>query len=279
MKADTSHRGWGLIDMQVELARNLPVSTLDLLCALARDPEASALAALRAPSENEFLRLWRSLQTLPFWWQAIPAEDWQSAAATHVAGLRGKLTPLEEVLGPAEAASMVRGPYDRAMERVTGKLPHLAPITAQATARSFGERPGPTATALLREPFRRRLLEDRQPLLARAYEHVGDMSRYPHLGCVADMYRTLSPDCGIAALWQHAPGRSTEDAAFRVHNAPIAAALCVLQGYRLNDSELFSLRTAHELAPWWFGEVFHLTFLCAFGLEEECRIRRRLASD
>jgi hypothetical protein len=273
LKTDTSHPGWPLIDVQVELTQHLPASTLELLCELARDPEAAALAALRAPSENDFLRLWRGLETLPFWWRAVPAECWISAGVTYVAGLRDKTVELEQLLGQEETETLVRAPFDMAIARVRAELPHLAPVLARATARSFSESPGPDFTRLLHRQVREILMAQRQPFLANAYVHVGDMTRYPDLTCVSEMAGILTLS-GANSLWVGGGGRNVEDRAFQVHNAPIAAAISSIEGHRLSEPELFSLRTTAELTPWWFSEVFDLTFLCALGIEEERRSRR-----
>jgi hypothetical protein len=278
LRADTSHAAWPLIDAQVELTQHLPAATLDVLCALAKDPEAAALAALRAPSEKHFVRLWRALETLPFWWRAVTAEDWLSAASTYAAGLQGKTLALAEVLGKPAVAALIRSPFDRSVGRVISELSHLAPVLARATARCFSEQPGDDLTRLHREHIRHVLLAQRQPLLTNAYEYVSGMSRYPDLVCVTEIAQSLTDDCDVSGLWRREAGRSTHDLAFQVHNAPIAAALCAAQGRRLSDAELFSLRTAFELAPWWFGEVFELTFLCAYGMLSASRIRQHLSS-
>src|SRR5690606_15596574 len=135
----------------------------------AKDPEAAALAALRAPSENQFVRLWRALESLPFWWRAVPAVDWLSAIATYTAGLKGSASALEGVLAPAELAELVRTPFDRSISRLKSELPHLAPVVARATARSFNEPLGADAASLHSAQIRAVLLAQRQPLLTNAF--------------------------------------------------------------------------------------------------------------
>jgi hypothetical protein len=273
MKADTAHPGWSLIDAQVELTRHLPAATLDLLCALAKDPEAAALAALRAPSENTFLQLWRALETLPFWWRAISADRWMSASTTYTDGLRSKSTDLEGLLGAEEAANLIRAPFDHAAARVKGELPHLSPVLARATALCFAEEPGRDFAQLLHQQVRDILMARRKPLLADGYVHVGDMTRYPDLTCVSEMAGSLSSHG--SGLWVRGAG-NVEDLAFQIYNTPIAAALCSLEDRRLTEPELFSFRTTSDLAPWWFSEVYDLTFLCAYGIKAERRIRRQM---
>jgi hypothetical protein len=276
MKGDTSHAGWTIVDAEVELTQNVPAATMDLLCALTRDPEAAALAAFRAPSENQFLRLWRALETLPFWWRAVPMDAWLAAAAKYAAGLQDKSSVLEAVLSSEEVSALVRTPFDRSMARLKGELPHLGPVLARAAARCFNEPLSTEATHLYRDQLRAVLLAQRQPLLTNAVEHISGMSRYPDLSCVTEMAHSLSSQYGMSRLWKREPGRSPDDLAFQVFNAPIAAALCALQGRRLGDAERYALRTACELSPWWFGEVFDLTFLVAFGLDGEGRVRDEL---
>ncbi|MGZ8217125.1 STY4851/ECs_5259 family protein [Methylomagnum sp.] len=85
-----AHPDWAGVFEYCKLARTYPASALDLLPALARHPEAMALALLRS-SEEQFDTVWSLAHQLPFSWHLLPARSWRTAARRHFAHLRDAL--------------------------------------------------------------------------------------------------------------------------------------------------------------------------------------------
>lgn len=279
IRTDVSDPAWDLVDGQLDLTSEIPAVTFDLLVELARDPFAAAFAAFRAPSDAAFSRLWRALETLPFWWRAVGSSTWEEAADAYAESLERSLESVRDAFGAEFVAQHVQQQFDSAAARIAGELGSVLPVIDRVAARRFGRKPDPQRTALLRADLRQHLMLRRQSLIAEAGDQLGPDSWNLGVDCVGELVDQLSDIPWARDLWIQRAGRSVDERVFEVLNAPVVAALCSVADRELSPDAVYQLRTAFELAPAWFGDLYDLTYWYALGIEAESRIAHQLNSD
>lgn len=87
---DPEHPDWELIFAYLELSREFPPSTLDVMTHLVAQPATLALLLLRSNDDN-FNRVWSLSEQMPFSWSLIPARTWAEAANLYYGTLRNSL--------------------------------------------------------------------------------------------------------------------------------------------------------------------------------------------
>lgn len=269
---------WNVFDEQLELTAHIPAVTLDLLVALAEDPGAAALAALRAPNEIAFSRLWRALESLPFWWRAIPASVWDTATSTFIDSLEETLEPLRETLGDEIIEQSIAQRVDAAVARVSDELASIAPVLRRAAGRRLGRVLDEQATALYTPEVRAHLMRERHQLTRDARDQLNQVPWSVNLDSVAELARAVLERSWSRDFFFQA-NRSVDDRVFKLLNAPVVAALCAVIGHELSPTAVYQLRTLANLVPTWFTDIYDRTFWCAIGVIAEERRRQLLATD
>jgi len=87
LSSDTNHSDWRKLFGYVELVRDYPASTLDVLRVMSSNSDALCLALIKATSE-QFDAVWNLSSQLPFSWSLIPPHSWLRAATEHYGKLR-----------------------------------------------------------------------------------------------------------------------------------------------------------------------------------------------
>jgi len=272
IRSDAGDPCWNIIDGQLELTAHVPSVSFDLLTALAADPWAAAFAALRAPNDVAFVRLWRALETLPFWWRAIPVSTWEEALTAFISSVGESLAPLRDALGDEQIATMLAQQVDTAIARFEGELAGVYPVLKRVAARCLGRQPDPAVTWLFSPDSLRELMRERNSRSEAWREQVSRVPWHIGLETVSELATELrqfpwSRDFFIQA------NRQLGERAFELFNAPVVAALCAVTDKRLEPRAVYQLRTLAELLPDWFSEVYDRTFWCAYGLLAQMRIR------
>ena len=85
---------WSLLFDYVQLAREFPPSSLDVLRALPTHPHTLALALIKADDET-FEGVWSLSKQMPFLWILLPVNIWREAATTYFGGLNDTLAEIE----------------------------------------------------------------------------------------------------------------------------------------------------------------------------------------
>lgn len=87
------HPDWSLLFDYIQLAREFPPSSLNVLCRLPAHPRTLALALFNA-NEETFESVWSLSRQMPFLWILLAVEDWQEAAIAYFGGLQAKLAEM-----------------------------------------------------------------------------------------------------------------------------------------------------------------------------------------
>lgn len=269
---------WSTIDEQLELTTHIPVVTLDLLVALANDPTAAAMAALRAPSQTAFSRLWRALETLPFWWRAISVAVWEEVIDAFIDSLNESLKPLRDALGDETVEQSIAQRVDTAIARVGDELASVAPVLLRAAARRLGRRPNEQVTTLYNPEIRAHLMRERHRLTEEARDQLNRVPWSVRLDSVTQLATALL-DLPWSRDFFFQANRSLDDRMFMLLNAPVVAALCAVIGHELSPMAIYQLRTLASLVPTWFTDVYDRTFWCVLSLSAEQRMRQLLVSE
>ncbi|HLU36235.1 MAG TPA: STY4851/ECs_5259 family protein [Thermomicrobiales bacterium] len=262
LRTNAADAAWSTIDELLELTTHIPAVTLDPLVALANDPTAAAMAALRAPSDTAFSRLWRALETLPFWWRAIPAAVWETALDAFIDSLEESLDPLREALGDETLEQTIAQRVDAAIARLGDELASVTPVLLRVAARRLGRRPDAQVSTLYDPKIRAHLMRERHQLTEEARDQLSRVPRSVHLDSVTQLATEL-----LALPWSRdfffQAHRSCDDPVFKRLNAPVVAALCAVTGHKLSPLAIYQLRTLASLVPTWFADVYDRTFWCA----------------
>lgn len=89
---DSGHPGWSRIDSLIKANQHLPLTTYEAISNLVRNPEATAMLAIRM---HRLPWLWERLEELPFLWAAVPVRCWVDALKRHLELLNHQLETLE----------------------------------------------------------------------------------------------------------------------------------------------------------------------------------------
>ena len=91
---DPEQPNWELIFAYLELSREFPPSTLDVLTHLVAHPTTLVLLLLKSNDDN-FNRVWSLSEQMPFSWSLIPAKIWADAANLYYETLRNSLAAFD----------------------------------------------------------------------------------------------------------------------------------------------------------------------------------------
>lgn len=278
LRTNAGDPAWTTVDAQLEWTAHLPAVTFDLLTALANDPGAAAFAALRAPNDVTFSRLWRALETLPFWWRAISAQTWEESMEAYIDSLVESFDPLRETLGDETVDQLIEEQVDAAVARIEAELGSAAPALVRAAARCLGRRPDERVSALYKPEIRAHLMRERHQLKQDAHDQLNQVPWSVHLDTVGELAIALL-DLHWSRDFFFQANRSMEERRFKLLNAPVVAALCAATGFELPPRAVYQLRSLADLVPAWFADIYDRTFWCALGIIAEERRRRILVAD
>lgn len=279
IRTDAGAPLWSIIDAYLEWTTHIPAVTFDLLISLADDQGAAAFAALRAaPKDIVFSRLWRTLETLPFWWRAIPASTWEGAMEAFIDSLEESFHPLRDTLDTNTVDQLIEEQVDTALARIGDELSFVKPVLSRVAARRLKRRLDVNVTALYNSGFRAHLMRERHNYNEIYRDQLHHIPWSVRLDTVGDL-ATMLLDQQWSRDYFFQVKRSVDDRIFKLLNAPVVAALCAVTGHELPPKAVYQLRTLANLVPTWFAEIYDTTFLCAFGMLAEKRVRKMILTD
>ncbi|GAM73618.1 hypothetical protein JCM19241_3073 [Vibrio ishigakensis] len=95
MSTDFNHKGWGFVQVLYKKYSHLPLETFEVWKAIAKNPQAVAMAAFKFDMAEDFLD---ALETaFPIFWAFIPVQCWKKARE-EVTNHFSKLLPSEELV-------------------------------------------------------------------------------------------------------------------------------------------------------------------------------------
>lgn len=118
---DPAHSDWPQVFEYFKLAQSYPASALNLLPALARSPEAMALALILS-SEDQFESVWSLAYQLPFSWHLLPIRSWRAAIERYFDWLRIVLKDVDT------EGSMLLGIFEKFRQRVVSRQAFFTPL-------------------------------------------------------------------------------------------------------------------------------------------------------
>lgn len=263
LAGSTADPGWLVVDGLLDWTSHLPPVCFARLRALARDPFAMALAALRL-ADGRFERFWTEMETLPFSWQLVPRTAWEAAVATFVRSTRAEIASVGAAAAFLDPEAILREQLDRGIARVTQRLRCLEPVLGAARARVLGCKLTVKENAVLRPDLRAILLQRRHKVLADSGVTTGDLSGVPLLSDVEALCRQLPAHPEIERLWFRR-GLQPSDHRFSIANAPLIAALAALSDVQLNRRQLCELRGIRDRSPDWFNDSYDDCYLFSLG--------------
>lgn len=251
---DPAHPDWTGVFEYFKLSRSYPASTLDLLPALARHPEAMALALLKS-SEEQFDGVWSLAHQLPFSWHLLPARCWQAAAERYFEHLR-------DALGSMDADGSMRfGLFEGFRQRAVGRQAFFSPLCDWAQETVFPNKPIHRIGELSvpkNEPERlNRIIGAYEQSLQNRHNENEEWTQGPRVLEIAER-----PDFPENRRYPklYPPFRA-------VRCAPFVAAYFNLNGKTCPEDLLFELRQLRDFDRDWFDEAFAIA-LC-LGLAQQ----------
>jgi hypothetical protein len=242
LAGDAANADWGLLDDHLDTLGMLPATTFDVVAALARSPDAVALAALRrAWLEPHRLGVFADqIETLPFAWWLVPPAAWFRAAHR----LKACLDQICARVSAFDTGAWLRKTIDALAAR-TGVLATWATWVAGALGLS-GEWS--------------RYTEIAGHMMASDWDRavqLGADARWPEvdldglgaaIGLEIAAIHALRPD-------PRAPWRAS------VAGAPIIAALAAAHGRRVPPRQLIELRRLRAFDADWFDQAWGMTLV------------------
>lgn len=265
LAADPSHRDWKKVNACFTHLRQLPATTFDVICRLARHPDAAATALLKT-GEDTFDEVWTGLERLPFAWYLIPVSSWIKAIKLREQNLREALAPLAESYG---------GNLDTVIEASFRTFLHQVPI----------RQPGmQTLTELARHQMFNTLIPHLQCLnmfTNNPFQIMKGIIVTPAEQDLLQMHANdIWPTCSELDVdwWPTSQGQIPAElhplwnagmmgAGFRlsVLNAPVAAAFCAAFNIRLKKQMVFNIRMLREFDPTWFDVAYGYALASSIG--------------
>src|SRR5690606_30383836 len=192
LRTNAADAAWSTIDELLELTTHIPAVTLDPLVALANDPTAAAMAALRAPNDIAFSRLWRALETLPFWWRSISASTWEEAMEAFIDSVGESVDSLRGTLNDEIVRQLIEEQVDTAVARIEDELASVAPVLSRTVARCLGRKVDERVSSLYKPEIRAHLMRERHRLNEDARDQLSRVPRSVRLDTVTELAAVLS---------------------------------------------------------------------------------------
>ena len=135
------HPDWPLLFDYVQLAREFPPSSLDVLLRLPTHPRTLALALLKADDQT-FEPVWSLSRQMPFLWVLLAVNDWREAATAYFGGLQATLAEVDA------DGEIVVGLFQGFRERASARRAYWRPLCDWLQERLFPDRPLPKNSEL-----------------------------------------------------------------------------------------------------------------------------------
>lgn len=261
MARDPDHEDWPVAFSYLRLT-SLPPQTFALLRAVARRPETTALAAVRA-SAADFELGWERLELVGLRWWQFPLTVWEDAISSYFETNRRHLEVLEDAALRSELLAQELGPrIQRLGERLHGLEPALLLLKARLL-----EEPVPRGVDLITEESARAALE-------RSY--ADHRNGCPSLGMAPGVVPDLSPLQAFVrrakAKWPWSEplfvtraGRFGQPERADYADAPSVMAAAVMQGVSLEKRFADQIAEVRRMQPEWFDDALHTAQLLAFA--------------
>ena len=258
--ADPVHPDWPLVFEYLGLT-SLPVDTFPILRAMARTPEACAMAAVRAGSTGKLDLLWERMDGLPFAWWQISLSCWEGAFGMHRnSRIRVFETPTADVEDFANEDVSGR------IDRVSSRLPGLNAAFEFIKYRLIG-RQLPVEAAAITRPEMLESLQSQYDACVRDGPVRGmsadDIPTLPGLPRVASDFDSQPSWSG--QLFLPRAGGLEVARRWNLAHSPVVAALAVNLGVELPSQLRRAIRVARCRDPDWFDETMRLAQLISFG--------------
>ncbi len=127
------HPDWPLLFNYLQLAREFPPSSLDVLQRLPVHPRTLMLALMRADDET-FEPTWALSRQMPFLWMLFSIHDWREAAAAYFGGLQSALAEIDE------GGEIVFGLFQQFRERAAARRIYWRSLCDWLQERLFPDR-------------------------------------------------------------------------------------------------------------------------------------------
>ncbi len=128
------HPDWPLLFNYLQLAREFPPSSLDVLQRLPAHPRTLMLALMKADDET-FEPTWALSRHMPFLWMLFSIHDWREAAAAYFGGLQVVLAEIDE------GGEIVFGLFQQFRERAAARRIYWRSLCDWLQERLFPDRP------------------------------------------------------------------------------------------------------------------------------------------
>ncbi len=237
-----SHADWPLLFDYLQLTREFPPSSLDVIKQLIQQPATLAMALMRA-DEQTFGLVWALAETMPFSWGLLPVRTWAQVANRYFGELKTALADI------SNGEDIVFDCYRQFRERVSSQRKYWDGLCDGLQLQLFPERALAVGELMLarQNPA---ILKQQIPTLETELQgrHDGD---WPSNDEVMDFIWCLQPAPAWHARYQHL-GEVHQP----VRYAPYLAAHIALNGIEPPASLIYALRLLRQFDSEWFDAVY-----------------------
>lgn len=259
---DPDNEDWNLALGYLRWVDDFPASTFDTLRCIARNPAACALFALvvleREP--DAFDKMWRTLETLPFSWYALPEGAWTSAVTAWLAARSNSLSTFD----PGIRTEILKTLFERAVKRICDeRLPSLVVVFELARRRVTAIALSADASFTLRA----------QSLNMFATQYFDVIKKHPFATlagrdlplatAVYDYFDTVNVMGDFAPLRVLVAADALKES---VLNAPLVAAACAAFSLPLSTDAAIQLHDIESYDTPWFSDAYRCAYLYAMSV-------------
>jgi hypothetical protein len=254
MASDPSDPEWKSAFALIRRARDLPAVTLDFVKQIVRNHRALTLALFCAPDDLTLTTIWRLEEQLPFAWELISLDAWESSAQTYSSALKNS------PLAPDDCRRLLLRPFGA----WPSQRSYCDVLSSWIVARS------PWSTSLLPE-LRVATTPQGLPVLRAQLDQLFEVLCQVRAGVEwrqgASIREFLLPLLARKApAWGEKLARYS-DAAWRgpVVSAPFAAAFAADTGTWPSRLTLYELERARRFEPNWFDDTYRIALTILLG--------------
>ncbi len=237
------HADWPLLFNHLQLAREFPPSSLDVLRRLPAHPRTLALALFKA-DEQTFETVWSLSRQMPFLWVSLAVDDWREAATAYFGGLQ---TTLAEVDADGE---IVFGLFQGFRERASACRTYWRPLCDWLQERLFPTRPLPKSSELsVARRFNPVVEQQIEPVERELMGRHDAEERWPQSDEIMGWMNRVDP-------WMKKYHYLHLDPCYRpVRCAPFVAAHLSLHGIAPTEQLIYELRLLRAFDRDWFDTI------------------------
>lgn len=254
MASDPSDPEWKSAFALIRRTRDLPAVTLDFVKQIVRNHRALTLALFCAPDDLTLTTIWRLEEQLPFAWELISLDAWESSAQTYSSALKNS------PLAPDDCRRLLLRPFGA----WPSQRSYCDVLSSWIVARS------PWSTSLLPE-LRAATTPQGLPVLRAQLDQIFEVLCQVRAGVEwrqgSSIREFLLPLLARKApAWGEKVARYS-DAAWRgpVVSAPFAAAFAADTGTWPSRLTLYELERARRFEPNWFDDAYRIALTILLG--------------